>query len=156
MADRLTVALQTAEAFPVYGPIHGKVSAGKREAILEAAERDTKPRVLVATMASLGTAVSLAWADRAVMVELDYTPAVLQQAEMRIFDGKRPVMVIYLVGDDGVEERLSEVLLDKLETGARLGLAPGVGSVAEILGVSLGVRDEQTLAALADLLMESV
>lgn len=134
----------------VYGPITGAVTGHAREHILdEAAAPHGGPRVLVANMATLGTAVSLAWADHAVFVELDFAPHVLSQAEARVFDPSRPCSATYLVGDCPTDEELASALLTKLDQQSALGLRAGVGDVAEVLQRTFKLEG-QTLDELAD------
>lgn len=134
----------------VYGPITGDVTGYARERILnEAAAAHMGPRVLIANMATLGTAVSLAWADHAVFVELEFAPHVLSQAEARVFDPSRPCSSVYLVADCATDENLAAALLTKLDQQSALGLRAGVGDVAEVLQRTFKLEG-QTLDELAD------
>lgn len=141
----------------VFGPITGDTPPAERERIIEEARAHATnggaPSVFVATMATLATAVSLSWADVEIFVELDWNPPTISQAEMRPFDGTRPIQAIFLVADCDVEQKLADALLEKLAIGDKLGLGAGVGSVQSVLSASLGVSG-QTLADLADAIME--
>lgn len=76
-----------------------------------------EPRHLVATMGALATGVSLTTAQNAVFVELSYAPLDIQQAEAR---HHRPgnewtlVRSFYLVVPDTIEQRIAEILVEKL------------------------------------------
>jgi hypothetical protein len=141
----------------VFGPITGATPPARREGILEAAAAASGPRVLVANMATLGFAVSLAWATHQWFVELDWNPPTIGQAELRPFDGTHPVASVYLVADVNADERLANALLSKLETQGALGMQAGVGDVAEVLADSFGITAErqQTLDDLAERIMAS-
>jgi SNF2 domain-containing protein len=142
----------------VFGPITGATAPMRREAILEAAAAASGPRVLVANMATLGFAVSLAWATHQWFVELDWNPPTICQAELRPFDGTHPVASVYLVADVNADERLANALIAKLETQSALGLRAGVGDVAELLADSFGITggdNQRTLDALAERIMAS-
>ncbi len=152
VADTLFEKLSGA-GVPTYGPIYGATSAGKRERALAEAETDTRPRVIVANILSLSTAVSLAWAPVEVFVELDWVPVNIAQAEMRIVDGKTPRQAIYCVADVDADERLAHALIHKLETADKLGLKAGMGDVADILADSLGVERGRTLDDLAQAIL---
>lgn len=153
------VSAKTVEALAekgvrVHGPIHGGVDDKDREAILENAAADVQgPRVLVATMDSLGFAVNLSWASHAGFIELDWIPNTIAQAEMRSFDGTRSISVTLFVTDTDTDRRLADALLSKLATQHDLGLKAGAGDVADVLRASLGVEDAQTLDQLAEILM---
>jgi len=154
VADKLYEKLSGA-GIPTYGPIYGGTSAGARERALSEAERDTRPRVIVANILSLSTAVSLAWAPVEVFVELDWVPVNIAQAEMRIVDGKSPRQAIYCVADVDADERLAQALIHKLETQDKLGLKAGMGDVADILADSLGVERGRTLDDLARAVLDT-
>lgn len=154
VADTLFEKLSGA-GVPVYGPIYGATSAGARERALSEAERDTRPRVIVANILSLSTAVSLAWAPVEVFVELDWVPVNIAQAEMRIVDGKSPRQAIYCVADVDADERLAHAVIHKLETADKLGLKAGMGDVADVLAGSLGIEPGRTLDDLARAVLET-
>jgi hypothetical protein len=105
-------------------------------------------------MGALATAVNLSFADVEIFAELDWNPDSLAQAEMRCFDGTRPIAVTLLVADCDVDQKLADALLSKFEVKAKLGVAPGVGSVADVLRESIGIEDANTLATLAAAVME--
>lgn len=132
--------------------IHGEVDPGERELIIEAARSaaGTRPVALVASMATLATAVSLSFADVEIFAELTWNPDEIAQAEMRPFDGTRPIAAVFLVADCDVEQRLIDSLLEKLAVKDKLGIAPGVGSVADVLRSTLKIENARTLDMLAD------
>lgn len=152
-AQKLTERLQ-GQGVAVYGPITGKVIGREREHILDEARDAKGPRVLVANIAALGTAVSLTWAAHEVFVELDWNPHSLQQSEMRIFSPDRACSAVYLVADCPTDENLIAALLSKLENQATLDLRAGVGDVADVLQQSLKLEG-QTLNDLATRLCEN-
>jgi len=100
-------------------------------------------------MGALATAVNLSFADVEIFCELDWNPDSIAQAEMRPYDGTRPIASVFLVADCDVEQKLMDALLSKFEVKDRLGVAPGVGSVAEVLQASIGVENARSLDALA-------
>lgn len=150
LAERVGCGFRT--QYATFGPIHGEMSSDEREAVIEEARAVAKnvPVVLIATMAALGTAVNLSFATDQLMVEMDWSPHVIAQAEMRLFDGSNRVTNTILVADCDVEQRLADAIVSKLELNTQLGLQAGVGDVSSVLRESLGVEDTQTLSALAD------
>lgn len=79
--------------------------------------------VLIATLAVGQVGIDLSHADHEVFVEVDWTPAVLSQAEMRTFSPDRPMTVEYLVLGHEIDEALMTAVLRKLERGNRLDMA---------------------------------
>lgn len=137
----------------VHGPIHGKTSTAAREFILEDVRGDKSPRLLIATMGSLSTSVSLNWASHELFVELSYTPPVITQAEMRPYDGTQSISSTFLVADCETDRRQTEALLEKAATTSKLGLRPGMGEAAEILAATFGLTNNETLDAVASLIL---
>ena len=137
-----------------YGPLHGQVDQKKREKVLDTVRSANGPRVLIATMGALGTAISLSWATHEVFVELEWTPANIQQAEARPFDGVHPISATFLVADCDPDRRQADALLSKLEAASGLGLRSGIGDVAEVLGQVFGVDAGKTLDDVAALICE--
>ena len=108
--------------------------APKREQILALFRAHTAGRcVLIAGMGVAGVALDLSCSDYAIFVELDWTPAVVYQAEMRTFHVSRPHVVVYLHADDPVETALVDALDLKNSFAAAIGLA-----TADIIGKVLG------------------
>lgn len=82
--------------------------------------------VLIATLAVGQVGIDLSHGGDVVLelfVEVDWTPAVLSQAEMRPFHPDRPMIVKYLVLDHEIDQALMAAVLMKLERGARLEMA---------------------------------
>jgi SNF2 family DNA or RNA helicase len=80
------------------------------------------PAFMVASMGVGGVGLDLSCSDYAIFVELDWTPANNQQAEMRTFHMDRPHVVVVFYTDDPVESRLIEALDVKNGFAAALGL----------------------------------
>ncbi len=144
-----------AKGIPTWGPIIGDTSPNARERILSEVAADKRPRVLVAGIAALATAVNLSWASHEVFVELSWNPSDIAQAEMRPYNGENRVAAIYCAADVEVDERLAQALIHKLESQGALGLKAGVGDVADLLSDSLGIERDRTLDDLAQSLLET-
>lgn len=151
MAERLARDL-AAQGLRVYGPIHGG-NVARRDAFVEGAARDEGTRAVVATMAAMGMAISLAWAQHQVFAELDYAPLYIAQAEMRPFDGTRPIESTFLVADCESDRRLIDSLLPKLATMSAVGLKASVGDVVDVLRGAFRIADDGDLNDLAERLL---
>jgi hypothetical protein len=121
IGDKLTAAL--AENVTVFR-LQSADSGAKRESIVQAfRDAPVGTCVLVAAMGVAGVGLDLACANYAIFVELDWTPAVVSQAEMRTFHISRPHVVVYLHTDDPVENALVEALDVKNSFAAAIGLS---------------------------------
>ena len=94
--------------------IMGEQSAGERqEAIDDFAGGRTK--LIVASMHAGGEGIDLSAARRAVVAELDWSPAMHWQAEDRLIhrDKREPTFIYYLEGRGTYDERMSDILVGK-------------------------------------------
>lgn len=123
IGDKLTDALAKDWATLRTFRLQSTDSGLKRESIIDAFRQIDGPAFLVASMGVGGVGLDLSCSDYAIFVELDWTPAVLQQAEMRTFHMSRPHVVVYLHADDPVETRLIEALDVKNSFAKALGLS---------------------------------
>jgi hypothetical protein len=89
--------------------------------------------ILVAGIAVGGVAIDWSCATHAVFAELDWTPANVQQAEMRTFSPLRPSVVVYLYVDAEIEQKLINALAVKEGFQQSIGLG-----LAEITRAVLG------------------
>ncbi|GIV86105.1 MAG: hypothetical protein KatS3mg054_0134 [Chloroflexus sp.] len=83
----------------------------------------TEPTAIVATMSSVGVGVDFVGADSCIFVELDWVPSTLLQAEDRLhrISQSKPVTCYYLVFKRSIDERITNVLMQKIEE-SRVGL----------------------------------
>jgi len=97
--------------------ITGSQSAGARRAAIQKFQGEDDARIIVCSLKAAQTAITLTAARRALMVELDWTPAGLQQAEDRIhrIGQNAQVVITYLVGKDTFDVRMQEILQAKNE-----------------------------------------
>lgn len=92
------------------------------------------PAVMVSALAVGGVAIDLSAADLSIFVELDWVPATIYQASMRIFTPTRPSANVFLFADVPVERRLVEVLAcnEACQTAAGLGYDEIASKVLEV------------------------
>jgi SNF2 family DNA or RNA helicase len=127
-AEQLAWSLGAGEPDPTAFLMHGDVAADKREAVMNAWR--AKPcGVLVATMAVGQVAIDLSHAMFAIFAEIDFTPAIIAQAEMRTFMSTRPMNILFVVAAHIVDQRMVRALIAKL--GAQDAL--GVGAACEAI-----------------------
>ncbi len=96
-------------------------SVAQREVNVDEFRRHDGPAFLVASMGVGGVGLDLSCSDHAIFVELDWTPAMVYQAEMRTFHKDRPQSVTYFYTDDPTETKLIAAL------DAKNGFANAVG-----------------------------
>src|SRR6202789_241101 len=129
--------------------IHGGVPHAKRETILnELREASlTAPVLLVCTIDCCAVAIDLTFASVGMICELTYEPHELLQAESRLhrFGQADPVLIEYPIAMQTIEEAISEVVIDRLDTvemliGKTDGLAKALAGQEEDLIAKLGER----------------
>ena len=124
-------------------------STGPRMAIQDAYMAHPGPCCIVGTIDAWGESRNLQDTDVLLCVQLPYTPGKIDQLEGRVqrLGMDRPVLIVYLVAEDTIDERVAALMLDKLPA-----VADVVGGGAlEGLDTSLkGLDDrEAVLASLA-------
>jgi SWI/SNF-related matrix-associated actin-dependent regulator 1 of chromatin subfamily A len=119
IGEKLTCALPT--SWTVFR-LQSSDPAHKREQIVEAFRAQEGPAFLVASMGVGGVGLDLSCSDYAIFVELDWTPAVVYQAEMRTFHKDRPHVLVFLHADAPVETKLIDALDVKNSFANALGL----------------------------------
>ena len=125
---------------------HGGTSIRERHAMVETYAKTEDPCVLVGTVDAFGEAIDgLQHTDLVYFVMLPYTPGQVIQAEGRFsrHGSTRPVLITYVVAEGTVDEHVSDILLDKLQTvkvvmdhdeaGEIAGTLQGLGREEEIL-----------------------
>ena len=109
--------------------IHGEVGPYERERRIAEWQASEAPQALIATLAVAQVGIDLSHARFAIFAEIDYTPAILGQAEMRTYDPKRPMDVIFVVAAHLVDQRIVRSLIAKLGAATPLG----VGAACEAI-----------------------
>jgi superfamily II DNA or RNA helicase len=134
--------------------IHGDVHADKREERM-AAWRATPSSALVATMAVAQVGIDLSHSHLAIFAEVDYTPAILAQAEMRTYAPERAMNITFVVANHVVDQRLVRALVSKLSSSEPLGLGAAVDSIDALRDAIEGPRDEPDMQRFFDDLIAS-
>lgn len=133
--------------------IHGEIHANEREARIERWKQDCREgraRALVATMAVAQVAVDFSIARLALFAEIDYTPAVVGQAEMRTFDILRGMNITFVVADHVVDQRIVRSLVTKLGAANPLGVGAAIDAIDALRSAVLGTQEEADLDRLLE------
>ena len=135
--------------------IHGEIRADEREARMDAWR--AKPNAaLVATMAVGQVAIDLSHSRLAIFAEIDYTPAILGQAEMRTFSPDRPMNVTFVVANHVADQRIVRALVGKLSASDPLGLGAAIDAIDALREAIDGPKDEPDMQRFFDDLIASM
>ncbi|MBO9553195.1 SNF2-related protein [Cellulomonas sp.] len=101
-----------AAGVPVFGPLTGSVPADERQAIIDAFGVAGPDAVLIAQITAGGVGLNMQAASVAVLCEPQLTPAAEAQAIARLhrMGQVRSVRAHRLLAEDGVDERITEIL----------------------------------------------
>ncbi len=123
---------------------HGEDSPADRDATCQSWLMSHGPAFLIATGDSIGESLNLQDADLMIVAMLPWTPGQVMQYEGRVarLGQQRPVLIQYVIAEETVDERVAEMLLNKLPSVAQL---TGDGDV-EMLRQSLtGMENKDAL-----------
>lgn len=120
--DKLQQALLDARRVGGWWTLRSVDSIAIREESVTAFREYEGPAFMVASIGVAGVGLDLSCSDHAIFVELDWTPAMLNQAEMRTFHISRPHSVTYFYTDDPIESKLIAALDAKNGFAKSLGL----------------------------------
>jgi len=134
--------------------IHGDVAPEEREKRIEA-WRASSANVLIATMAVAQVGVDFSHARIAIFAEIDYTPAIIGQAEMRTFAPTRGMDVIFIVANHLVDQRIVRALVRKLSAADPLGVGAAVDAIDALRDAVIGPNEEGDLDRLLEDLLAS-
>lgn len=113
--DVVARALAVPGGPPVHGPLTGDVPADQRQAAIDAFGAGPRDGVLVAQITAGGVGLNLQAASVVVLCEPQLTPAAESQAIARLhrMGQVRTVVAHRLLAEDGVDERIVELLAGK-------------------------------------------
>lgn len=148
-------AEQIAERLGTPHVIHGDVGADEREWRMQAWRDSETPAPLVATMAVAQVGIDLSHACFAIFAEIDYTPAIIGQTEMRTFDPTRSMFITFIVANHVVDQRIVRALVSKLSSADPLGVAAARDSIDALREAVMGPEDHGDLDRLLEDLLAS-
>lgn len=117
--------------------IHGDIDPTKRDLIMDQ-WRACPSGILIATMAVAQVGIDLSHARIAIFAEIDYTPAILGQAEMRTYAPDRSMDVIFVVADHIVDQRIVRALVHKLSASDPLGVGAACEAIDALRDAVIG------------------
>lgn len=115
--------------------ISGHTSQSTREEILSRWRALSTPAPLCLTLAVGQVGIDLSAARHAVFAELDFTPSVVAQAEVRVFSPLRPMSATYVIVDHDIDRKILGALQDKCDTAQRMGV-PAAESTIGVLATA--------------------
>jgi SNF2 family DNA or RNA helicase len=117
--------------------ITGDISPAERERRID--EWKAHPAAaLVCTMAVAQVGIDLSHARDTIFGEVDYTPAILGQAEMRTYAPDRPMNVTFIVANHFVDQRIIRALVTKLGAADSLGVGAAVDAIDALREAVIG------------------
>lgn len=146
-AEKIAKAVQAAACCPVWS-VSGDASPESRDAMATEFRQTQGSACFVATMHSVGVAISLVGADLQIYADLTWEPAVLLQGEGRVHrhGSTNPVLVRYVIASGTIDEEIAASVVEKL---AIQEAALGENSDATMLTQQLG-RDMSTTEQIID------
>ncbi len=130
--------------------IDGDVNADKREERIQAWRDSSKPMALIATMAVGQVAIDLSHARIAIFAEIDFTPAIIGQAEMRTFAATHAMDILYVVANHLVDQRIIRSLIAKLGAADSLGVGAACDAIDALRDAVMGPREDGDLDRLLE------
>lgn len=147
-ADADAMGAETQKMLPEHAAsiwaTHGDASPEERDAICQAWMASKGPAILIATGDSIGESLNLQDADLMIVAMLPWTPGQVMQYEGRVarLGQNRPVLIQYVIAEGTVDERVAEMLLNKLPSVAAL---TGDNDVAALRQSLVGTENKEEL-----------
>ncbi len=141
--DALAKAIKAAVDCPVMC-VHGDMSPEGRDAQATVFRDAQAPCAFVATIDSVGIAISLVGADLVVFGDLVPEPHKLLQAEARAHrhGSTNRVLIRYMIATGTLDEDVAERVIDKLDT---IGETLGVATDQQDMHATLGGRSDESI-----------
>lgn len=134
--------------------ISGDIPVARRDALIDAWKAHPAA-VLVATMSVAQVGIDLSHARVAIFGEIDYTPAIIAQTEMRTFIATRPMDIRFVIANHLTDQRIVRALIAKLGAADPLGVGAAVDTIDALRDAVMGPRDDGDLDRLMEDLLAS-
>ncbi|MEK6591572.1 MAG: DEAD/DEAH box helicase [Pseudomonadota bacterium] len=95
--------------------VDGRVDPQDRQAAVDSFQRPEGPRVFLGSIRAAGLGITLTAASYVAFAELDWTPAMMMQAEDRLhrIGQDNAVLVQHIVADRSIDAKMAKMLVDK-------------------------------------------
>ncbi len=123
--------------------LSGATPMNLREEILNRwrAAAKTTPVPLVITLSVGQVGIDLSAARHEIFAELDFTPSVVAQAEMRIFSLLRSMFATYVIIDHDIDRMILAALQDKCDTAFRMGVPAAESTIGVLASAFARIAD---------------
>jgi SWI/SNF-related matrix-associated actin-dependent regulator of chromatin subfamily A-like protein 1 len=148
IGDRIDANIRDGKPGSGVWVVTGDTNAAVRDRMLED-WRQSEGGVLVISLTIGQVGIDLSAARHAIFAELDWTPSVVAQAEMRTFTSTRPMAATYIIVDHEIERSLLDAIHTKCEIANKLGM-PAADTGVSAIGRALKIEDTGALSRLAD------
>jgi SWI/SNF-related matrix-associated actin-dependent regulator 1 of chromatin subfamily A len=100
----------------------GESSDNEKNQAVQSFQHNAEVQVFIGSIRAAGTGITLTRADIVLFLELDYTPAIMLQAEDRLhrIGQKNHVLVQYFVFKNGIDAMIVRMLIKKLDINNRM------------------------------------
>ena len=124
--------------------VHGEMSPEGRDKMATTFREAQAPACFVATIDSVGLAISLVGANLVIFGDLVPEPWKMYQAELRChrFDSQNPVLIRYLLATGTIDESYAETVIDKIES---IQSVLGASGDQAALGAVMGSRSNEEI-----------
>jgi hypothetical protein len=125
--------------------LHGDIPINRRERVIEH-WKSLQNAALAVTMSVAQVGIDLSHSHHPIFVEIDYTPAMVSQAEMRTFKPGHAMNVTYVVANHFADRKIAQALIRKLEASSPVDMGTGEGAISSIELAFRGEVDEPDMA----------
>jgi len=100
----------------------GGMSDVQKDSAVQRFQNEDNVKVFIGSIRTAGVGINLTAADLVIFLELDYTPAIMLQAEDRAhrIGQKHNVLVQFFVFKNGIDSMIAHILRDKIEISNKL------------------------------------
>lgn len=121
--------------------VSGSTPMSTREDIFDHWRRYPEPAPLCITLSVGQVGIDLSAARHTVFAELDFTPSVVAQAEMRTFSPLRPMAATYIIIDDDIDRSILAALQDKCDVAFRMGVPAAESTIGVLAAAFARITD---------------
>jgi hypothetical protein len=133
----------------------GAVPNDLRDRCIENWRTRSTAAALVCTMSVAQVGLDFSHARLGVFAEIDYTPAIVGQAEMRTYDPTRGMDITFIIADHVVDQRIILALVKKLDAANPLGVGAANDAIVSLQHALFGAPEEADMDRFFQALLEA-